>query len=85
MMRYVKILDLQYVAIYARHVISYYHCINVICIPKHRKTRGYLKIDSIKRVYGLFSIETLHERRKRKRGFVLLIRIGKQNVKIKYI
>ena len=50
-----------------------------------------------KRVYGQFSIETIHERRKRNREFsgvffkrrsalalrsVLLIRIGKQNVKI---
>ena len=34
------------------------------------------------RVYGQFSIETIHERRKRNREFVLLIRIGKQNVKI---
>ena len=33
---------------------------------------------------GQFSIESLHERRKRKREFVLLIRIGKQNVEIKY-
>ena len=43
---------------------------------------------SSKRVYGQFSIETIHERRKRNREFsgfffpVLLIRIGKQNVKI---
>ena len=42
----------------------------------------------VKRVYGQFSIETIHERRKRNREFsglffsVLLIRIGKQNVKI---
>ena len=41
----------------------------------------------LKRVYGQFSIETIHERRKRNREFsglffsVLLIRIGKQNVK----
>ena len=41
-----------------------------------------------KRVYGQFSIETIHERRKRNREFsglffsVLLTRIGKQNVKI---
>ena len=41
-----------------------------------------------KRVYGQFSIETIHERRKQNREFsgfffsVLLIRIGKQNVKI---
>ena len=33
-------------------------------------------------VYGQFSIETIHDRRKRNREFVLLIRIGKQNVKI---
>ena len=43
---------------------------------------------SLERVYGQFSIETIHERRKRNREFsglffsVLLIRIGKQNVKI---
>ena len=35
-----------------------------------------------KRFYGQSSIETIHERRKRNREFVLLIRIGKQNVKI---
>ena len=40
------------------------------------------------RVYGQFSIETKHERRKQNREFsglffsVLLIRIGKQNVEI---
>ena len=42
----------------------------------------------ILRVYDQFSIETIHERRKRNREFsglffsVLLIQIGKQNVKI---
>ena len=41
-----------------------------------------LTVPTNKRVYGQFSIETIHERQKWKREFVLLIRIGKQNVKI---
>ena len=44
------------------------------------------EISLLKRVYGQFSIETIHERRKWNREFsgfffsVLLIRIGKHNV-----
>ena len=40
-------------------------------------TKSPSPIKRKKRVYGQFSIETIHERRKRKREFVLLIQIGK--------
>ena len=53
------------------------------------------KFHTLTRVYGQFSIETIHERRKRTESLVgrsamalrsvLLIQIGKQNVEIKYI
>ena len=55
---------------------------NVFCYKEIVFVVDNLTMQDIRRVYGQFSIETIHERRKRNREFVLLIRIGKQNVKI---